>query len=301
MSDWLQLKSGAGGVPVTDANPIPVQLTSSGEESVNEFWVQQAINVVESTYGDVVSVTQKKKDLLKFGRSLNIDNGIEGTVMTLPGTQRHETYVSTNIIDAVSSDNAADAGITLTFEGHTVSDGNFTFVVQSKTLNGADGRTPVTLDTPLARVTRIYNNTATPLQGTIYVYEDETDHTNGVPGTNSEVHAMVRAGKQQTEKCATTISSADYWFISDILSSVSRGSASNAIVDFEVQWRQGANVFRPSAEWTMDQASLSAISIMFRPFLIIPKNADVRLVATSDTNDTFVTGNMNGILASVVS
>lgn len=47
------------------------------------FLVHHALEVIEDTYGDAVSVDLKKKDLLKFGRNEAVGT-TEATIMTLP-------------------------------------------------------------------------------------------------------------------------------------------------------------------------------------------------------------------------
>lgn len=79
--------------------------------------ITQAENVVKSTYGDTVSVEQKAKNLNKFGTNSSVGTSPE-TVAQFQGATANETYVSTNIIDSISSsDQTNDVGITFTIEG----------------------------------------------------------------------------------------------------------------------------------------------------------------------------------------
>lgn len=173
--------------------------------------IAQAERVVASTYGDTVSVLEKKKDLLKFGRNFAAGTSYS-TVWAYGDTLATEVLPTTNAIDTVSSSSTSDTG-TVVIEGHTISGSDLTFVVQTATLNG---RNKVVLTTPLARATRIKNTGAADFVGDIYVYEDDTISA-GVPTTSTKVHVTARAGYgNQSLKCATSISSVDYWFISHI-------------------------------------------------------------------------------------
>ena len=143
--------------------------------------IKYAESVILSTYGDSVSVDRKSKVLIKFGRNEDIDTGSDETVWVLGG---HEVYQAGNTIDTVSSSSALDTG-SVTIEGHTVDgNGDFTFVVQSATL---DGQNKVTLTTPLARASRLYNTGSTDFNGSVYVYRD-TSITSGTPDDLSFAH-----------------------------------------------------------------------------------------------------------------
>ncbi|MBV1952602.1 MAG: hypothetical protein KUG64_10475, partial [Cycloclasticus sp.] len=178
-----------------------VRLDDAGELIVksSDYYIQHAIDRILDNYGDAVSVEDKNKDLLKFGRN-KLVNTTPSTLMHLPAGTDNEAYISDNLINTVSS---ADSGDTedILIEGHTVAAGVFTFIVQTATLNGQN---QVTLTTPLARVSRVRNDGNTDLLGEIYIYQNDTD-TNGVPDTNSLVHLITDSGLNNSEKAATTI------------------------------------------------------------------------------------------------
>ena len=162
----------------------------------------QAEREIQSTFGDVVSIDKKAKSLLKFGKSAELNADTMETVWSYGG---HETYVNDNLIDSISSSNVAD-NEEIYLECHTVegtgTDQKFTFMTQTVNLNG---RNRVPLPTPVARVSRAYNNNGTELVGGVYVYED-TPLTNGVPQDRTKVHAHIPQGFQQSFKGATTFS-----------------------------------------------------------------------------------------------
>lgn len=257
----------------------------------DDYWLEHAKRVIYSTYGHNVSVYEKAKDLLKFGRSEQVHTTNPTTLMTLPTGVYSETYISTNGITTISSSSGSDTSA-VTIEGHTIDgDGDLTFVVQSATLTG---QTQATLATPLARCTRIYNNSSTDLVGTIYVYENDTD-TAGVPDTNAGVHCMIRAGQNSSDKASTTISSTDYWIVTGLYADVLEKTSSNAEVSLEIRLKD--KTFRRVVE-----LSCSNTSGTFRtgvPYLIVPPNSDVRLTSLASANTTTVSGGIVGVLASV--
>ena len=125
--------------------------------------VEHALRRIKSDFE--VDVYVKPKALIKFRRNINLSTSLE-TVWILGGD---ETYQTSNAINTVVSDDPGDDQ-DIIIEGHTIDgSGDFTFVVQPATLTGTDN---VTLTTPLARATRIYNNDNTDFAGTITVFVD---------------------------------------------------------------------------------------------------------------------------------
>ena len=264
--------------------------SAGGEGRMNLF--QQE---VLKTYGDKVSVAKRSKTLIKFGQNLDLDTGGIETVWSYGG---NETYVDDNLIDTISSDDSADVGEVIRVEGHTISgsgaDAEFTFVIQFATINGQN---KVTLDTPLARCSRIFNTSGTPLVGGLYVYED-TAISGGVPSDTSKVHCGSPAGSQKSFKCATAFSNTDYFACTQFQAGVSRNSGSSS-VDFTLEVRQAGKIFTPQQQLTARNTG-SSVVLDFDPVLIIPKNADVRVRAEATNSNTFVQASFSGYLAEVV-
>jgi hypothetical protein len=248
--------------------------------------MEHAKRIIFSDYGDSVSLEAKNKDLLKFGRNENVQT-TSTTLMTLPASTYNETFVSTNIITSIISTSAAD-GEEVTIEGHTVSGGDFTFVNQTKTLTG---QTVATLGTALARVTRVYNSDATELAGVVSVTENDT-YSSGVPDTASKVHLQIRAGQQQSEKAATTLSSVDYWVVTSFYADMLEKTAASADVDLEI--RLSGGVFRQVADVSCSESHRGVFE--FKPYLIVPPNSDVRLRARASANDKDISGGIHGAL-----
>lgn len=259
---------------------------------MTQYKVERAEQETYASFGDEVSVLVKQKSLLKFGLNTAVGTSRE----TVWETGGDETYVSTNIIDSISSSAVADTEV-ITVEGHTidVSTGEFTFVIQQVTLNG---RTRVALATPLARVSRAFNDSATSLVGDVYVYQN-TDLTNGVPDDASKVHITITgtAGRNQSFKAATTLSSQDYLFVSNAYASCRRGNSTVADIVLEV--RSLGKIFRPRLQFSVAQPGGVAV-VNFEPYLIVPKNADIRISATASASNTGVSAGFQGYLAKVI-
>lgn len=261
-----------------------------------DYNITYAINNILSDYGDVVSVYDKSKNLLKFGRNPNVGASSSGYTIWYTGQdQAHETYVAdnTNSIDSISSSNTDDTEV-VRVEGHTMSGDNKTFVVQTATLSGQNR---VALSTPLNRCTRVAHNneSSTNLVGEVYVYEN-TSLTNGKPTDTTKIHLTVPAGKNQSQKASTSLSSSDYWIVTSFRGSVLEKAS--AFVDVALQIRVQGGVFREVEDVGCSDSSSGIFN--FKPYLTIPKNADVRLVGVSDSTSRDVSGSIQGYLAKII-
>lgn len=254
----------------------------------------QAEREIYQTYGDVASIDAKGKSLLKFGRNPSLAAGVKETVWGVGGD---ETYVSTNIIDTISSSSALDLTDIL-IEGHTVEgtgfDQKFTFVPpQTVTLNGQN---KVTLATPLARSSRMFNNNGEELVGDVYLYED-TAITSGVPDDITKIHLTIEDNFQQSFKAATTFSDSDYAIITGGFGSVSVKQA--ASVDFFLEVAAPGRIFRQAAAVSATSTG-GAWNVRLDPCVIVPRNYDIRVTAISSTNGAEVFSNFSAYLAKVI-
>lgn len=264
-----------------------------GNLVVADYWLQHAMDVIQDTYGETVSAFAKKKDLLKFGENAEVGTS-KATLMKLPTGVLHETYVTDNLITHISSSSASDTGDVLV-EYHTIDgNGDFTFGVQTITLVG---QTKTALTTPCARVSHVENAGTADLVGSIYVYEDDTV-VAGVPQTAAKIHLITNAGTNNSDKCATTISSTDFWVITEATAIFLEKAAGYAEVHLET--RKKGSVFVEKVHLAVNDGGANAIK-SFKPYLIVPHNADVRMVAEADGATTYVGGTMDGILVKVIS
>lgn len=283
----------------TDPNAILAQETQEIQQMIGG-WTRRAYEVpdgrlvqgereIQQTYGDKVSIDRKAKSLVKFGRSAQLGTGSLETVWSVGG---NETYLSTNSISHVSSSSASDTQ-EVTIEGHTLSNSEFTFVIQTATLNGQN---TVALNTDLARVSRVYNSDSTELVGRVVAYEN-TALSGGVPTDATKIHIDIPAGFQQSFKAATTFSKNDYFIMTGFYGSVSARQSGS--VDFYPEIRQVGKVFRQAGCFT-GSTNGGSTEIALDPPLIVPKNADIRIRCETETNNLVVFGIFKGYIAKVL-
>lgn len=269
----------------TSGNITVTGLSSNENEAgepTHDPWIEHAKRIIYADDGVHVTLDAKNQDLLKFGRNKLVGTA-EATVMTLPVGEVHETYVSTNLINSIISDNLGDTEV-MVIEGQTVISNVFTFVLQTVTLTG---QTVAALSTPLARVTRIYPDGGTNLIGNVYVTETDT-YSSGVPNTAAKTHLTLVAGSNQSWKASTTLSSVDYWLITRIYGDLLEKTA--AFASFSLQIRLPGKVFRDVVHLS------SGRHHPFQPYIIAKPNSDIRLVSIADGASTDVSGGIEGVL-----
>ena len=111
----------------------------------------------------------------------------------------------------------------------------------------------------------------------------------------------ILAGENQSDKCATSISGTDYWLIHSVYAGVERLTGSTVAVDVDLEIREQGGVFLPSGvELSLNSNANHESDVQLEPLIIVPPNADVRLVCTTNTNNTVVQGHIEGVLATVV-
>ena len=273
-----------------------------GSALSGDYWISHAVDVIYSNYGDRVSIRDKSKDLVKFGRcSMNGNTNWQTVEIQADTTIENETFLTANTINYIVSSSTADIAANNSsdgvIEGQTIDgSGNLTFVSQAVILNG---QTPVALTTPLARVTRWYNNDSAETVGKISIYESTvTTITAGAPSAGyAGVHLTMIAGSQNSNKCSTSISSTDYWIITGVYADVLSKSSENIELSFEV--RNSGKVFRQYFDF-----SCSTGVGQFRsshPYIIIPSNSDVRIRAKCDGSFTGTLEVGAGIFGTLVS
>ena len=257
-------------------------------------------------YGDIVSVSSKKKSLNKFGANVTVGTSFE-TVAQLQGTTANETFVTTNLIDGISSSSALDTTQTIVIEGNTVDgSGNLTFVVQDAVLAG---QTEVTLTTPLARANRMYVKASgtfgtdpAALVGTVYVYDNTDGISAGAPSTAAATKVLILAGGTQSEKCATAISSTDYWLIDYFGAGVGAAGGSAGRVLFRPEIRDVANggAWLPLFSEIVVSVDQNGSGVSIFPYLVVPKNHDFRVRGRTNANTAEVFAEVSGYLAGVI-
>ena len=253
--------------------------------------LNHAVREISNTYGDRVDI--KPKSLVKFG----INNDLSTTRETVWYTGGNETYATGNTIDSMSSSETADDQI-VRIEGHTISGSTRTFVAFNDTLNG---RTPVVLNTPLFRLTRIKNIDDTDFAGDIYGYSGGAV-TNGVPQVADSIHITIpqdgTTSWNQSLKASTSLSSEDYWLITYVIVEVGISSGNARLVDFDLEIREPGGVFRRVRQFSASN-SAPASPVYFDPVIIAIPGSDIRITAVSSNTGTQVKATIGGYLAKI--
>lgn len=260
-----------------------------------ESRTQRAIDRCLSDYGAVVSISEKDKALTKYGQNALLGTS-EATIMQLPAGIDNETYVSTNIIDSIST-NDSDAAGSVRVEGHYLdADSNFIFHVQFPTL---DGQNEVTLSQPLARISRlrkVAGSTVLAASKLVYGY-DNTGVTlaSGVPDVDAQVHIIMDSNEGTSLKGASTISSSDFYLIEGLLLGVNKKTTAN--VDFRLKVREQNGDFITSIPPITLTNSIGSRYFPLPELEIVPANADFKIVTISSATNTEATCGVFGVLA----
>lgn len=260
----------------------------------SDFNLALAEKEIFQLYNKRVSIWDKAKTLVRFGVNPDV-NGVEETVWDIGGI---ETYATGNTIDTISSTNVTDTEI-IRVEGHTVIgtgvDAKFTFVVQNVTLNGQN---KVLLPIPVARVSYMENVNSFSLVGDVFVYED-TAIVAGAPTDLTKAHCKIRgtAGIDQSQKCSTTFSDTDFFIVNFASAGLEAGTGVDVAADVQFEVREPGGVFKHRKVFSsVKGSSLTQIN----PYIIVPRNSDVRINCATTSNNVAVTASFSGYLATVV-
>lgn len=240
-----------------------------------------ALDAIRDGTGDVCYY--KAKQLAKFGRYASLGTSAE-TVQEHGG---NETLLTDNLIDVVTSSDAGDNQL-VAIEGHIIAGNDLTFVRQTVTLDGTNN---AALTTPLARATRIENLGSTDFAGTVKVVDATTPSTIYVQATGVQANGRIY---NRSQKCATTISSQDYYVIDALYGAALKKTS--ASVDFALQTRAVGGVWQERYAWEATAGSPGYPHRMEVP-IIVSKNTDVRIVGVASTTGVEVVARMDGFLA----
>lgn len=253
----------------------------------------QAERQIFRVFGDKVSIEDAAESVIKFGKSDALSLGSLETVWTVGG---NETYLTSNLIDTVSSSNTGDTQ-DIELQGSIISGSGVNTVLtpfsQTVTL---DGQNKVPLATPLARTNRMYNDGSVELLGRVLAYED-TAITGGIPTDVSKIHIDIPIGLQQSFKCATTIDDQTYLIYTGSFGSISLRQS--AVVDYYLEVRNPGGVFRQQTAISSSSTS-GPWQINQDPCLIIPPNSDIRFRVETGTNAAIAFAHFKGYVAKVI-
>lgn len=247
--------------------------------NLGDYKLKYTIDKIYDTFGDRVSVDKKLKSLIKFGRVDNLINvsqmvWLQGGIEELP---------TSDDIDSLVSTDGADTQL-VKIEGHTLGDdGTLRFGVWQYQLNGTN---VVTLDPPLIRATRIYNNDSTDIAGDVTVYQSG----------NNNVHLLINGDNNQSLKCAAALGHDTYWLITDIYCFVNRQNTRN--VDFRIQTKEAGKVFRTILPPIAVSSNTGGFHYKLEQPLVVRPNSDIRVLAiSSNTGNVGASVSINGFLA----
>jgi hypothetical protein len=141
----------------------------------------------------------------------------------------------------------------------------------------------------------VYNNGSTDLIGNIYAYEDDTI-TAGVPDTDIKVHLIVEAGLNNSEKASTSISSTQFWVVTNFYGDTLEKTATFASIHLEV--REPGKTFINKVDISANTGGRGDHD--FIPFFIVPPNSDIRISAKAGASDKHITGGIQGTLLTII-
>lgn len=244
----------------------------------------------------------KGKTLRKFGRIINTSSATKNTVATFLGDTFVEDYSTTNDIDYLVCENNSIAG-PIHFEGHYF-DGNGDLVFGAETVT-ATGQTPAPLSRGYCRGNRLkrgesgtFASPIAALTGGVFAYASAgVTVTDGVPQTPSAVKVMIADGKQQSEKCASSLSATDFMAVTSVSATVTRENGTGIEAEIDIEYRRKGGVFLPlGLELTLRRDSDNSERWLMNPYEIIPSNSDFTMSAFVSANDTQLTGRISGYL-----
>jgi hypothetical protein len=146
------------------------------------------------------------------------------------------------------------------------------------------------------RVQRLFNSDNSDFVGTVYVYQDGAI-TAGVPNDPTTIHLTVNPEDNQSLKAALSTCYDEFLILTELTVSVNKTNSA-AVVDFAIQIRPQGNVFRTTYTAVVASANGSR-QLSFRQPILVPPNSDIRVVATSNANNTGVEAIMHCFYARV--
>ncbi len=234
---------------------------------------------IQRVWGDRVSVFDGPGSAFVYGTNSSVDTSGE----TVWQTGGFETYPTSNTITTIQSSSASDT-MDVLVDGVTQTDvDRFVNVQQTVTLNGT---TAVTLPTPMFRAEYARQLSPTPNVGTITV--------TGSDGT----HLTIVAGDTDSSKCAITVPTDHYLFLTVIGATLFGGN--NADTAFSVEVRSFGEAWRPGFHLSSRGSGTSAPETYFDPPAIIQPNTDLRFDAYPQANGISVRAGMFGVWARIM-
>lgn len=247
-----------------------------------------AYDEIRLTYGHRVEFG--RKSLQQFGLATDLPAGLNTEITSL---NQNEIYLTDNLIDSISSSNAADTD-NITIEGMQLVDGDFVFVTQQVVLQG---QTRVALPTPLARATRgSYDSSSDDLTGDVYVYEN-TALTAGVPTDLTKAHLKIDAAENVSLKAGIALAANNYFILFDSWAYVTKKQV--AVVDVKLRIRRLGEVFKTRYIGSLNSDVQLHFEHRETPYRIIRPNSDVIMLANPSVTGVSVSAGFDGVYADI--
>jgi len=231
-------------------------------------------------YGD-------KDKIFKFGYQSDFDRNLQ---MPIWDNKSIYTFSNTADIDKIASSNNAD-NQTISIHGL---DANFNHVSQDVILNG---QTAVTLATPLIRVYRAYNKSATELQGDVSIAISSATFSGGAVADATELRAKITQGNEQTAMAIYSVKAGHTLYLARWTVDVKRrGSTGDESVLAFLKVRENNQTFRVR-EFSTLHVEGGSIEKIRKYFLKIPEKSDIMIEVLNDSaSNGVISATFEGIL-----
>lgn len=247
--------------------------------------IRDAINQIMNLSPSILDISRGlvpgHSQINKFGRNIDVDTAAEEDIWDGGGTY---TFSTTADITHVVSSNAGDT-FTFTVVGL---DTNWEEVVQDATLTGT---TAVALTTPLIRVYRMFNPSASAALGNVQCGVGTT--TGSFLAAN--LRAQITLGFEQTLMAIYTIPAGKTGYATNFWGNINRTGAS-ASVDTTVKVRNFEGVFRALLTTGLITSATSLFQRDWNPYPKLLEKTDVKVSSISSTNNSDVSAGFDIIL-----
>lgn len=222
-----------------------------------------------------------KSNFLKFGKNSSVGNSSFESIWSHGGL--YNWLSATTLLEVASDDNSD----TISIDIYGL-DSDYNEINETITLTG---QTPVTTVNSYLRVYRVFNSNSVESVGEIYLADDSTTWTNGVPDTDSAIVAQVTAENQQTTMAVYTVPNGKKYLIYDLHIS---SDASNE-GDCDLMVRPLNKIFRASAVfYVLKTAPINTSSPV--PF-VVPEKTDIEVRCKQVSGTARIASFFNGILS----
>jgi hypothetical protein len=223
--------------------------------------------------GDVTGTTF----VHKFGNAPDFDT-VDLEVTVWDGAEDGTTWELMNYIYSTSADiqyiSSSDNGDTQSISIQGL-DADYNLITQTKTLTG---QTSATIDTPLIRVFRAFNDNSVDLSGHVFI-STTTAPAGGVP-TAANIRAIIDPTNQQTEMAVYTIPAGKTGYMRDWYIATAGGNKSSSYV-FRLKSRLFGKVFRTKHTSAMDALAPIPYQHNYTEPEVFPEKTDIEMRVTS--------------------